>query len=923
MTFDSASTFLKSLREHGLIGDRQFDELSAAFEDSTPPLAIAESLRERGLLTPYQVSRLNEGKGRELVLDRYVLLRPLGEGGMGQVFKARHQKMDRVVALKVIKPDRLSSRHAVERFEREIRAVANLSHPNIIQAYDAGEEGETHYFVMEYVDGIDLGNLIKRDRRLPVAQACDYVRQAALGLQHAHERGMVHRDIKPSNLLLTHPDPSSNPHLSDSGAKPYPFGLIKVLDLGLALLRQPDGPEPTAMTNPEVVMGTPDYMSPEQAADAHKVDVRSDLYSLGCTLFHLLAGEPPYSGGSVMEKLIKHQVDPVPALASRRADVPPGVAAVVARLLAKNPAERFQKPIDLAQALAPFCREAGGPPEALPYTLDEGSAPPDGRTMGPFDRPRETMARGAAAVTPNQLAAVGGGSGSATPNVALLSGESRSQTERMSGPSEGTEQLPAGAVTDTVVRGDSLEDEAARRAPARPRKSLLVPFAFVAASLMTAAAVVVVLRGGLLGPAPDTRPNGHGGTPTVRTNENGKVAAAKPRMPPPFSVEAAPPVGPPKPRLPEPFVAEFTPPPLPDPFRKLYEVNAARRARDIFRKSVAFSANGRFAAFSVDNNDESKPPSYLLLVFDLTTIRADSNPLVTYTHYHRELPTPKPAAPSVTVADDGTYVLYASTNRQTRRDNQLVTELRNVVERWGIDSKAPVTYYGPVSDYIVRDQRYSNEITCVDLCAPKGLALAGSVNGKVLLFNLNKVGSPNSYSEQSAAGLPLDCVALSPDGTRALAGDRSGGLFLWDVSGDALRSVKELQAGSRSALRSVAFSPDGRRAATGGADNLVRLWDLEKAREIQGLLEGHAHAVTSLAFSRNGRYLVSGDGGDRSQTVRLWDVEARKELERVEPGARVLRVAFTPAGPDILIGTEFNIWAWRPRDYEKVFDPRR
>ena len=204
--------------------------------------------------------------------------------------------MNRVVALKVIRRESLADAEAVGRFYREIQVVSQLDHPNVVHAYDAGPVGATHFLAMEYVEGTDLGRLVKQSGPLPVAQACDYIRQAALGLQHAHERGLVHRDIKPHNLIMS---------LSD--------GLIKVADLGLARLSRTANEDLTAVLTsanttgsltPQnaVMMGTADYLAPEQALDFHKADIRADIYGLGCTFYYLLTGRPPFAGTTLAEK---------------------------------------------------------------------------------------------------------------------------------------------------------------------------------------------------------------------------------------------------------------------------------------------------------------------------------------------------------------------------------------------------------------------------------------------------------------------------------------------------------------------------------------------------------------------------------------------------------------------------------------------
>ena len=294
-------------------------------------------------------------------LAGYQILEELGRGGMGIVYKARHERMNRLVALKVIHKEHLNHPDAIRRFYREIQAAAQLHHPNLVMAYDAGHCGETHFFAMEYVEGVDLSQLVKQSGPLRVETACDYVRQAALGLQHAHERGLVHRDIKPSNLLVTWTDRPGAPAGARQGRSEPPTekgslaekGTLKILDLGLALLHQPTelSENAGALTRDGRVVGTADYMAPEQWMNAHKVDIRADLYSLGCTFYFLLTGRVPFPGNEPMEKMLKHHLDePVP-VEQLRPRVPAKVLAIVRRLLAKKPEQRYQQPLELAEAL--------------------------------------------------------------------------------------------------------------------------------------------------------------------------------------------------------------------------------------------------------------------------------------------------------------------------------------------------------------------------------------------------------------------------------------------------------------------------------------------------------------------------------------------------------------------------------------------
>jgi WD40 repeat protein/serine/threonine protein kinase len=275
---------------------------------------------------------------------RYRVIALLGQGGMGAVYKAEHRRMERPVALKVINPGLMRNPASVSRFQQEVRAAAQLSHPNIVTAYDADEASGLHFLVMEYVEGKTLADLLAERGPLPVAEVCDCIRQAALGLQHIHEAGLIHRDIKPHNLMRT----SS--------------GTVKLLDCGLARFAQEAdaaGSVPVAdaggspgLTAAGTVMGTADYIAPEQAADAHSADIRSDVYSLGCTLFHLLTGQPPFPEGTSAEKFKHHAETPLPL----PEEWPDGLKAILRKMTAKQPAERYQTPAEVAEALTSFAR---------------------------------------------------------------------------------------------------------------------------------------------------------------------------------------------------------------------------------------------------------------------------------------------------------------------------------------------------------------------------------------------------------------------------------------------------------------------------------------------------------------------------------------------------------------------------------------
>jgi formylglycine-generating enzyme required for sulfatase activity/dipeptidyl aminopeptidase/acylaminoacyl peptidase len=300
----------------------------------------------------------------------------LGEGGMGTVYKARHTFLGQLVAIKVLHAGKVGSPDARARFLREMQAVGQLSHPNIVRALDAEEIGDLLVLVMEYVPGITLGRLVAQRGPLPVDLACHCIVGAALGLQHAHERGLVHRDIKPANLIVTGRERE-----------------VKVLDFGLARgsLGQMG---PTNQTQMNTVLGTPAYMAPEQAVNARGADIRCDVYSLGCSLYFLLAGRPPFQKGTLMDFLLAHAQEAAVPLTDLRADVPAGLWAVIARMLAKKPEERFQTPAEVVQALQPFASPGGQVTASLPPlpALAAPATPLSSRALpvaGPAGRPEE------------------------------------------------------------------------------------------------------------------------------------------------------------------------------------------------------------------------------------------------------------------------------------------------------------------------------------------------------------------------------------------------------------------------------------------------------------------------------------------------------------------------------------------------------
>jgi serine/threonine protein kinase len=336
-----------SLAENNQLAD--FQQLVVASAGQGDGQQLADRLLRAGKLTTFQSTKIFAGKAEELVLGEYVILDEIGKGGMGQVFKAHHQHMNRVVALKVLSPDALRDEHAQKRFLREVQTAARLLHPNIVAAFDAGETNGRHYLVMEYVEGRDLDAIVRQRGRFAADVAGKFILQAAQGLAFAHSKGVVHRDVKPANLLV---DVDQT---------------VKILDMGLARLDEPEASAAEGLTQIGEVMGTAHFMAPEQALDARQADARSDIYSLGCTLYWLLTGEHMYSGTTRTQVMVAHCERPVPNLRIKCTTVSAQLEAIFYRMVAKRPDDRYQK---MSNVIAAFAALAS----------DEATAPADAST---------------------------------------------------------------------------------------------------------------------------------------------------------------------------------------------------------------------------------------------------------------------------------------------------------------------------------------------------------------------------------------------------------------------------------------------------------------------------------------------------------------------------------------------------------------
>ncbi|MFO1045092.1 MAG: SUMF1/EgtB/PvdO family nonheme iron enzyme [Planctomycetaceae bacterium] len=393
----SLEQFSRQLAESGVLSEQDLraflDKLPAA-EKPSDGEQLAKRLVKEKQLSAYQAQAVYSGKGKTLTMGSYFVLDKLGQGGMGMVLKAEHRMMKRMVAIKVLSPSVTKTKELAQRFQREVEAAARLTHPNIVGAFDAGETNGSPFLVMEYVPGDDLASVVKKKGPLSVDQAIDCIAQAAKGLEFAHSQGVIHRDIKPANLLMD------------------TKGVVKILDMGLARIEATDVATQADLTGTGAVMGTVDYMAPEQALSTKHADARSDLYSLGISLWYLLTGKPAYEGDSLMARLLAHREHPIPSLRSVRGDVPESVDHLFEKLVAKKQADRYQTATDLlvdlqacrsgASIKAVTVAEVATGPDEFQNFLQHIEAPTEGPRGGrsnPSMTGTKTVARSLASVT--------------------------------------------------------------------------------------------------------------------------------------------------------------------------------------------------------------------------------------------------------------------------------------------------------------------------------------------------------------------------------------------------------------------------------------------------------------------------------------------------------------------------------------------
>jgi serine/threonine-protein kinase len=426
------------------------EELKAANGGDLPADAdvVANKLIEKKLLTSWHVEKLMQGKYRAFFLGKYRILQIIGSGGMSTVYLAEHKLMHRQRAIKVLPKKRVNDSSYLARFHLEAQATSQLDHPNIVRCYDVDNEGDTHYIVMEFIEGKDLNTIVKQEGALPLELACNYIAQSAEGLAHAHEKGLIHRDVKPANLLVDKK------------------GIVKILDLGLALFSDNEQASLTVEHN-ENVLGTADYLAPEQARNSHKIDHKADIYGLGCSLYFVLTGRPPFPDGTLAQRIAKHQTEMPEDIRKLRPDCPRDLADICMKMMQKRPEKRYANMREIAIALESWLANHGyqfepgsGEAAAKAAVLTAGGPAVRKTGLGSFGGSRGSFSGSSQRITPS------GGTGSIKPrtpprnedtvydklNVDTKKGGGASD-KSSAGKKSGTRALPVAKALDDSVSG--------------------------------------------------------------------------------------------------------------------------------------------------------------------------------------------------------------------------------------------------------------------------------------------------------------------------------------------------------------------------------------------------------------------------------------------------------------------------------------
>jgi WD40 repeat protein/predicted Ser/Thr protein kinase len=793
---------------------------------------------------------------------RYRILATIGIGGMGTVYKAEHRLMERLVALKVMNRDVMAKPAAVERFRLEVKAAALLSHRHIVTAYDAEQAGDSHFLVMEFVEGYNLQRLVQEQGPLPVAYACRLVSEAASGLHYAFEQGMVHRDIKPANLLLT-----TERH-------------VKILDFGLARFAR-EAYASDSLTPTGAILGTPDYMAPEQALDPRHADIRADIYSLGCTLYYLLAGRPPFPTGAPLQKLLAHRSEVPPPLTDFRKDVPSDLRALVQRLLAKDPNQRPSTPDQVVKELARFAEPPSG--SSTEVVLTKSGVSCVARTCG-YGRFRwVAMLLGLVLVL----------------GVGIYGFWALTKPAEMSSQATTPQASPVEQPQPKAIPGEAW-------CLSSPGVSYTA-VCFCADHKQALAAradrridIWDLQQGqqvGVLSGQPDTILGLH-----VSRNGFRALSAGQDRAIHVWDLRGRAQVKALERHTNWVKAVFFCPDGRhalsagDDGLLVLWDTDEGRVKRalgggQIPILSVASSPSGRHALAGDANGS--------IRLWDLAA--ADKAPVLTYQGHVGNVG-------ALSYDATGRYFVSGSADRTVRfwrvsPAHQLralpghSATVRAVAlgpeDRWALSGGADRTvrlWDLATSAELARFEGHTDEVLAVAFTADGRRALSGSKDGTLRCWQLPEVTDPWRRLFHPAAVLSVD---LTRDGKTLVTGGEDKVVRIWEATTGRLR---QQLTGHTKWVWSVALAEDGKLAASAGDDATIRIWDVAAGKE-RFVLQGHTKYVRCILFSADGKTLISGswDG-----TVKVWDVATGAELSSFlvhEPGVSAL--AISPDGKTV------------------------
>ena len=853
----SPDEFLQTLEASNLVTPDQLSGVRAKITAETSTQTIAKALVQQGWVTLWQARQLAAGNSR-MTLGKYLLLEQVGKGGMGAVYKAVHALTERTVALKVMARALVDKPDSVQRFLREVKTASALTHPNIVAAFDADEVDGNYFLVMEFVDGKDLGAWIKEHGALPIDWSCECIRQAACGLQHAYEQGMVHRDIKPSNLLV----------LGGSGDQ---MPEVKILDMGLARLSQAQEKDEGDITQSGQILGTPDYIAPEQARDSKSADIRADLFSLGCTLYKMLTGQVPFPGENVVEKLIARATTAAPSVRVLRPEVSEQLDGILARLMATDPDARFSTPQEVVDALKPHAKGAKPAPRRAPSrgigTAELDTPNPDGEETR-FDfgaggnaasaAPAPAPARAAASQEETEEGGIpwlwiGVGGGVAALAVVLL------LVFALSGGGPDPETLAEGT-KESSSNGSSSDGSSSNETPAaRETPSSKPP-----------------QRGsGQPTPAiPRRPPTVEDSDPPSRRGANTTPAPTDPPTPEPVpAIPPTPAVQPPEPATPEPGGVPNNPTPVttpnPDTTPNPVDTTPAITRETVTVTGAKVFTNHQAPVQAIDFSPDGRTFASAGRDNEILIQTINSGEVVHRLTGHEDWVTALRYSPRgdwlLSGSWDNTARLWSP--RDGRPHRHLHQNLGPVVRvGWGLDDSRCLTgdWVGNACTWNTNDGSQIRAVTSTGGAA-MGVAMSGDqmVVGdwaeNVVLWDTEgrEVRRFEGHTDRVMA------VVALPDAKQILTAGHDGTIRLWDVdSGAEVRQFGEPGL----AVQCLDVSADGKFLVSGGRDNLVRVWEIETGAAWAELI-GHSGAVWDVSFSPDGGYLLS---ASHDQSVRLW-----------------------------------------------------